>query len=298
MKKKFSIVIAVAPYRNAEVLKSLKNLNYDKDKYEVILKKGSNPSKNRNYGIKKARGEIIAFIDDDAMVHKDLLKNAEEFFKKYDIDIVGGPQLTPKNDKFFAKLFGSAIETFWCSYKMANRYKTGKLNLDADELSLTSANLFVKKSVFKKIKGFNVRLWPGEDPEFFSRAKKAGFNIAYSPDLVVYHRRRSDLFGFLKQHYNYGKVRLKKEWINKEKVNFVFIIPAIFALYIIALPFLLLISKDFFFPIKLHIITDIIVSLYVAVRKNLLYFPFLPIVFFLVHFSYGLGMLVSLLERK
>ena len=33
-------------------------------------------------------------------------------------------------------------------------------------------------------------------------------------------------------------------------------------------------------------------------KKNILYLPFLPIVFFLVHFSYGLGMLISLLERK
>src|SRR3989344_8388993 len=166
--KKFSIVIAVALYRNAEVLKSIKSLDYDKNKYEIIIEKGDNASENRNRGIKKAKGEIIAFIDDDAIVHKDLLKNAEDFFKKHDIDIVGGPQLTPKDDNFSAKLFGSAIETFWCSYKMANRYKRGKLSLDADELSLTSANVFVKKEVFKKLEGFDPRLWPGEDPEFFS----------------------------------------------------------------------------------------------------------------------------------
>ncbi len=298
MRPKFSIVIAVAPYRDAEVFNSLKNLNYDKNKYEIIVKKGPNPSKNRNYGIKKANGSIIAFIDDDAIVHKDLLKNTESFFNKYNVDIVGGPQLTPRNDKFFAKLFGSAIESYWCSYKMANRYKKARLNLDADELSLTSANLFVKKNVFKKISGFDTRLWPGEDPEFFSRAKEAGFKIAYSPDLVIYHRRRGNLFSLLKQHYNYGNVRLKKEWINKENVNFVFIIPAIFSLYVIALPFLLLFSKGFFFPIKLHLIIDIIVGLYIALKKNLLYLPFLPIIFFLVHFSYGLGMLVSLIERK
>ncbi|MDI6730787.1 MAG: glycosyltransferase, partial [Candidatus Altarchaeum sp.] len=143
--KKFSIVIAVAPYRNAEVLNSLKNINYDKNKYEIIIKKGLNPSENRNYGIKKAKGEIIYFLDDDAVVDKNILKNAEEFFNKYNVDVVGGPQLTPKDDKFFAKMFGTAIESFWGSYKMANRYKKGELNLDSDELSLTSANCFVKK---------------------------------------------------------------------------------------------------------------------------------------------------------
>ncbi len=296
--KKFSIVIAVAPNRDAEVIKSLKNSDYDKKKYEIIIEKGSNASENRNKGIKKAKGEIIAFIDDDAIVHKDLLKNAEDFFNKHKVDIIGGPQLTPKDDSFSAKLFGSAIETFWCSYKMAKRYKKGRLNLDADELSLTSANVFAKKEIFNKLKGFNTKLWPGEDPEFFSRAKDSGFKLAYSPNLVVYHRRRNSLSSLLKQHYNYGNVRLKKEWINKKNVNFVMIIPSIFALYIIFLPFLLLFSKDFFFPIKLHLIIDILVGIFVSLRRSILFLPFLPFIFFLVHFSYGLGMLVSLFERK
>src|SRR3989344_9005028 len=135
MKPKFSIVIAVAPYRNAEVFNSLKNLDYDKKKYEIIVKHGYNASENRNYGVKKARGEIIYLLDDDAIVDKNILKNAEEFFNKYKADIVGGPQLTPKDDNFFAKIFGTAIESFWGSYKMASRYKKGKLNLNADERS-------------------------------------------------------------------------------------------------------------------------------------------------------------------
>src|SRR3989338_6285371 len=149
--KKFSIVIALAPYRSAEVLRSLKNINYDKGKYEIIIEKGYNPSENRNKGVKKAKGEIIYFLDDDAIVDKNILKNAEGFFSKYKVDIVGGPQLTPKDDNFFAKLFGTAIESFWGSYKMANRYKKGNLN----------SNAFVKKDVFNKIKGFDTRLWPG-----------------------------------------------------------------------------------------------------------------------------------------
>ena len=295
--KKFSIVIALAPYRSAEVLRSLKNINYDKGKYEIIIEKGYNPSENRNKGVKKAKGEIIYFLDDDAIVDKNILKNAEGFFSKYKVDIVGGPQLTPKDDNFFAKLFGTAIESFWGSYKMANRYKKGNLNLNADELSLTSANAFVKKDVFNKIKGFDTRLWPGEDPEFFSRAKKEGLKIAYSPNLVIYHRRRNDIFSFLKQHYKYGNVRLKREAIGKNFASFVFIIPAVFSLYIIFLPILLLFSKDFFFPVKLHLIIDIIIGFYLALRKNIFYFPFLPIIFFLIHFSYGLGMLVSLFKR-
>src|SRR3989344_7895011 len=191
---KISIVIAVAPNRDAEVLSSLKNVDYPKKNYEVIVVKGLNPSENRNNGVKKAKGDIIAFIDDDAIVHKDILKNAERFFNKYkNIDIIGGPQLTPKNDKWFARISGYALESYFGANKMSKRYKIGKLDFDADENSLTSANCFVRKNVFKKINGFNVKLFPGEDPEFFAMAKKNGFKIAYAPNVVIYHRRRASL---------------------------------------------------------------------------------------------------------
>ena len=44
------------------------------------------------------------------------------------------------------------------------------LNLNADEKSITSANLICKKEVFKKIE-FNSKLYPGEDPRFIEDAK-------------------------------------------------------------------------------------------------------------------------------
>jgi len=294
----FSIVIALAPYRDAEVLNSINNMNFDKSKYEVIIKKGTNPSRNRNEGIKAAKGKIIAFIDDDAIVDKDLLKNVENFFNKYsDIDILGGPQLTPSSDKFFAKLTGAAIESFFSSYKMSNRYKKNKLNLNANELSLTSANCFVKSEVFKKIDGFNENLWPGEDPEFFTRAKNSGFKITYSPEIIIYHRRRSNLSGFFKQFFSYGATRLKKERLNKTKINIVMLIPSFFVLYIISLPLIYKISPLFLIPLIVYLVINIIFSIFISLKRNILYLPFLPFIFFIVHFSYGLGMISSLFEK-
>src|SRR3989338_1007455 len=193
MSYKFSLVIALAPERKIEVLDSLKEMDYDPKKYEVIVEVGKNPSENRNRGIQKAKGEIIAFIDDDARVNKDLLKNAEEFFNQHpEIDVVGGPQLTPKDDSFFAKATGCALSSFFGTYTMSNRYRLGELSLNADETSLTSANFFVRRKVFKKIGGFNPLLFPGEDPELITRMKQNGIKVAYSPSIIIYHRRRKD----------------------------------------------------------------------------------------------------------
>jgi len=54
---KFSLVIPLAPGRNAEILDSIKQLDYSKKEFEIIVEEGTNPSDNRNKGAKKSKGE-------------------------------------------------------------------------------------------------------------------------------------------------------------------------------------------------------------------------------------------------
>jgi len=294
-----SIIIPVAPYRDAEIVESIKKSNYPKNKYEILIQKGTNPSKNRNLAAKKAKGKILAILDDDAVVEKNLFQRAEEFFKKYPKrDIVGGPQLTPKDDKFFAKATGAAFSSFWGTHNICTRYSRRKLNLDADELSLSSANCFVRKSAYKKIGGFDESIWPGEDPEFFSRAKIKGFKLAYSPNLIVFHRRRAEVLAFMKQFSKYGYVRLKKEKILNTKPNIFFLMPSLFVLYLITLPFLLWLNYIFILPLVAHITISILISLVLVARNKIwLAFPILPIIFILLHISYGFGFIKGIIDR-
>src|SRR3989338_1773439 len=239
MKKyKFSIVIAIGPGRKAEVIRSLETLDYPVREYEVFLENGINPSENRNRGAKKANGEIIAFIDDDAIVDRKLLRNAEEFFNKYkNIDIVGGPQLTPSYQQGFAKFSGYALASKFGAASASNRYKGSKLILNADETMLTSANLFCRRNVFNKVQ-FNPNLYPGEDPDFIEKSMKAGFKVAFDSNLIVYHKRRENLSGFVKQIYNYGLSRPKKESLIQTLKHASFIVPSIFLVYLVLLPIL------------------------------------------------------------
>ena len=69
-----------------------------------------------------------------------------------------------------------------------------------------TCNYFIKKEAVSEIK-FHDTLWPGEDVEFDIRLLKAGHKILYSPDVVVWHHRRSRPMAFLKQMFNYGKTR-------------------------------------------------------------------------------------------
>ena len=310
---KFSLVIPVAPERNAEILESIKKMDYPKKEFHVVVVRGKNPSENRNKGAEKAVGEIIGFLDDDAKVEKDFLKNIENFFNKYpSIDVVGGPQLTPKDDKSFAKISGYALCSRFGAAGTSNRYKKGELNLDADESSITSANLFVRKHVMNKV-SFDTNLFPGEDPKFIEDAKEAGFRVAYCPDFVVYHRRRPTITGFTKQIFNYGKVRPKKESLSKTLKHPFFLIPSLFVIYlaflIINSLFNPIITGGFigvdkfnsnilFIPLLLYIALAIIFSFIDSVdNKDFKAVFVLPFIYLLIHLSYGIGMIRGYVKR-
>jgi len=301
VKYKFSVVIAVAPERGAEVLKSLKKIDYPKNKYEVIIEGGRNPSENRNNGAKKSKGEIIFFVDDDAVVETNILKKAEEFFKKYkEIDIVGGPQFTPKDEKGFAKISGYVLGSKFGAWKVSNRYSGKKMILEADETMLTSANLFCKRGVFKKVH-FDPKLYPGEDPDFKKKKKKQGFGVAYYPGIVIYHRRRSKFFGLIQQIYKYGKTRPEKEsLIETLKMPF-FITPSIFLIYL-CLIFILFLMNRLSFLILLPLIVYILLNLSFSLAETLVHmdliaFFILPFIFLAVHLSYGVGFLISSIKN-
>jgi len=304
-KYKFSIVIALAPNREAEIVKSLKKINYGKNNFEIIIERGRNPSKNRNKGTKKAKGEIVVFLDDDAIIDKNILKNAEKFFNKYpQIDIVGGPQLTPKDEKGFAKISGYALSCKFGAWKISNRYSGEKLILNADETMLTSANMFCKKKVFEKIR-FNPLLYPGEDPDFIARAIKEGFKIAYCPEIIVYHRRRSNLLKLMKQIYYYGKTRPKKESLKETLKMPFFIVPSIFLVYLVFL-LLFLIFKTNSSSLKLIILTPLLIYFILNLsfslansitNKDFFAIFLLPFIYFAIHLSYGLGFLISTLKN-
>ena len=314
---KFSLVIPLAPERDAEIIDSIKKIDYPKSEFHVIVVKGKNPSENRNKGAEKARGEIIAFLDDDAVLDEDYLKNAEEFFDRHkEIDVVGGPQLTPKDEKGFAKISGYALSSKFGAWKLSNRYSGKKEILDVDETALSSANLFCRKEVIEKVK-FDLKLFPGEDPKFIEDAKKQGFKIAYSPDIIVYHRRRPSIRDLIKQIFNYGKVRpAKEDFIETIKKPF-FVIPSLFLIYLISFLFSVMINPSitgsvigagkrnvfslgflWFAPLFVYCVLNLLFSLYDSTKnKDYKAILFLPFIYPIIHISYGAGMIYGYLKK-
>lgn len=299
-----------------ECLESLFKLNYPKDKFEVIIVDDSNdktekiakeyPVKffklkdstgaKRNFGVGKARGQIIAFTDSDCIVHKDWLKNFTKHFNS-EVAGVGGPNLTPKDDPFIAKCVGFALSSWLGSggIRYARTYKSAK-SVDHNP----SCNCAFIKSVFEEVGGFNESMWPTEDIELDYKIRKKGYKLIYSPDVIVWHRRKSSLSSLFLQIFRYGLNRVKVARKHVELLKLVHITPTLAFLILMLLTILYLFSL-----IPLWIVTAlpfcyatgvVISSIQISKSENLKYTLGICVVYIVIHVAWALGFLYGLIK--
>ena len=151
------------------------------------------PAEKRNVGIAVAKGDVVAFIDDDAYPDARWLENAVKYFSDPAIGAVGGPGVTPPGDGFLARAGGRVYENVLVSGGYRYRYLGGRVRRDVDDYP--SCNLLVRADVLRAINGYRTDFWPGEDTLLCEDIVYGqGKRLVYDPWSIVYHHRRR-LFG-------------------------------------------------------------------------------------------------------
>ena len=202
----------------------------------IVLPTGKvRPAEKRNLGIEKATGDVVAFIDDDAYPDPRWLENAVKYFSEPSIGGVGGPGVTPPGDSFLAKCGGRVYENVFVSGNYRYRYLGGRVRLDVDDYP--SCNLFVRTDILRKIGGYRVDFWPGEDT-LLCEAIVLGVHkrIVYDPWVLVYHHRRRLFAPHLRQLGRYGFHRgyfVKRFPATSRRLGY--FVPTLFTLYLIGL---------------------------------------------------------------
>jgi GT2 family glycosyltransferase len=178
-----------------------------KDKRIRVLKTGlrrTGPAEKRDIGIVNAKGDYVAFLDDDSYPKHDWLNKSLEVLKSKDVSAVCGPGLTPPSDNFLQKVTGGILSSKFGSGPYYYRFTKAKPRFVDD---YPAYNMIISKNVLKKVGGFGTKYYGGEDTALCLKLINAGEKIYYHPDIVVYHHRRKFPFDYVKQVGNVGKHR-------------------------------------------------------------------------------------------
>ena len=265
------------------------------------------PAEKRNIGIKAAKGEIIAFIDDDAYPDAHWLEYAVRYFGDETIGAVGGPGVTPPGDSFLARMGGRVYDNLLVSGNYRYRYKAGGVRRDVDDYP--SCNLFVRKSLLDSFGGYRTDFWPGEDTLLCKDIVDAGKRIVYDPWVVVCHHRRPLFGAHLRQLGRYAFHRgyfVKRYPSNSLRLSY--FIPTLFVAYLFIWAILVAIPQPDIMSVELFCIWQGIISMPMLAYILLVLltsFSLNPAVWVITlcgvlatHVTYGIRFLGGLLAKK
>lgn len=176
----------------------------------------------RNRAIIEARGEIIAFTDDDVVVDPGWVRAIVNIFtENAEVMAVTGLvvpyELETRSQILFEKYggFGRGFERKW--YRLSRNKNRRWRNLGTGQFG-TGANMAYRRSVFEHIGYFDPALDVGTvtngggDLEMFYRILKEGYTLVYEPSAIVRHRHRRDYAQLRTQITNNG-VGLVSYWV-------------------------------------------------------------------------------------
>ena len=310
------------------MVKSVARLDYPRDRFELILLGDAETpllqrarelaqeggialqvihdpvaaGEKRNRGVAAAQGEYIAFTDDDTILREDWLRAAvQHLAQNPDYAGVGGPNFTPREGLPFAKAVG---RIFGSKFLFRFRYTAGH-DEPCEVDHNPTCNYVLRREAVAGI-GFHPTLWPGEDVEFDIRLQQAGHRILYAPDVVVWHHRRSRPLPFLRQMFNYGVTRAQVTRMHPDSFDqrhyaFIVAFVVLMTLYALAWWQPLPVAVPWLLPVALNVayfgvlgLAGLLVGIQTRSLKQGLY---APMVLFIQHFGYSLGLLVGLLRR-
>lgn len=156
-----------------------------------------------------------------------------------------------------------------------------------------------RREVFEKAGKFNTKLLRTEDNEMHYRIRKAGYKLCCDPNIVSYQYARSDLKKMIKQKYGNGY------WIGLTLgvcpgcISIFHLVPFAFVMGILLTTALALCS--FWQPATLlwaaYGVFVLAGTICTVLNKHANRWTFfMPVVFFLLHFSYGVGSLSGIVK--
>ena len=280
--------------KTLEILKEFKEKS-ENQYMSIVLK--SNPKKilpcGWNIALKEVVGDIVLRVDAHSHIPEDFIAKNVEHIENGEF-ITGGPRksIIDKHSNWQdvllfceTSLFGSGIA----------KYR----NSETTQYVSTLAHAAYKTDVFREVGGYDERLARTEDNEIHYRMKKAGYKFLFSTDIRSFHHARNSFKRMVRQKFQNGYWIGLTMGISPKCFSIYHFAPLMFALSLI-LGTAIGVAGNFSLLILiacLYAIANLLMTL-LSLRGNKLNWMYIlsPILFLILHLSYGIGTLYGIIK--
>ncbi len=154
----------------------------------------SGPAAARNLGAKAARGEVLAFTDDDCIPCPGWARELEASMREHPEAAIAGVTHNGMPDNIFSA--GSQLVLDASHTHFAR---------DGEPRFVASCNLALPASAFHALGGFDASFRHAEDRDLCARWRASGRRLLWAPGAEVIHVREMALASFVRQHAGYGR---------------------------------------------------------------------------------------------
>ncbi len=163
---------------------------------QVLTKPNGGPASARNFGAAAARGDFLAFIDDDCAPANDWLECLERALAESPDTLHGGRTLNMLRDNRCSQASQALVDYVYSYYNDPTHYRS---------CFFASNNMTAPARLFREAGGFDESFRTAEDRDFCRRWRASGREFSYTPEVVVFHGHRLSIRSFQRQHLQYGR---------------------------------------------------------------------------------------------
>ena len=265
-------------YRNIQIV----------DNPEKIVSTGFNRALNI------AMGEYIIRVDGHSKLETNFIQMCLNAFNNNNVDCVGGVTIHKASGFIGESIIKAQSSSFGSGGASFRKNAT-----DGEYVDTLAFGAYLR-SVFKNIGGYDEELIRNQDDELNFRLIQNGGKIWLDPLICSYYFARDSYSKLFFQYFNYGFYKVRVFQKRRGMASLRQIVPLIFILSLI-ISTLFYVTTTYYLPLVFvlgsYTFLSILYSLMEILfkqNKSILPILFFPVACAVMHFSYGLGMLIGL----
>jgi glycosyltransferase involved in cell wall biosynthesis len=247
-----------------------------------------------NAAIAQTRGEIIVRVDGHCEIAPDYVRRCVAHLQAGGVDGVGGP-LETVGETRTAQTIALAMSSTFGVGGSAFRTTNGQT-----KLTDTVAFPAYTRSMLEAAGPFDEELVRNQDDEYNYRLRKLGAKILLAADIQARYFSRSSLRSLWRQYFQYGYWKVRVMQKHPQQMRPRQFVPPLFAAALLSTALLALFwawgRKLLALVIGAYALANLAASVGTARRAGWGHLPRLPLVFSILHLSYGFGFLRGLVK--